>query len=205
MELRTTRQLALIVFCHTLVRSSMATVSFPKIQPIVGFSDSCTIAYSTPVGYCKLDDFPAIGGTDSCSQACQQALVAAQTFVQRACQGQQAAQNSLIGQLFTGDVVNYLCTTTDGDAATTSASSTESTAALSSTMVTASSQHDHREQKHHVRDDLVLNSHISRFGLVNNPIHLDFDFVFLLLFIPVLHFLCISLEHVYRSVFDGNI
>ncbi|KAJ4509787.1 hypothetical protein HRR83_006888 [Exophiala dermatitidis] len=141
MEIRIKRKLALAIISSTLVHSVTASVSFTKIQTVVGFSDYCTKAYGTTIANCNLNDFPAIGGTGSCSTKCEEALLSAQELVKRACQGQQAPLNSLIGQLFAGDVVSYLCTVNNGGGAgvSTVTTKTVSTASISS-MVTASSQ-----------------------------------------------------------------
>ncbi|KAL2438664.1 hypothetical protein ABEF95_012854 [Exophiala dermatitidis] len=141
MEIRIKRKLAMAIISSTLVGSATASVSFTKIQTVVGFSDYCTKAYGTTIANCNLNDFPAIGGAGSCSTKCEEALLSAQELVKRACQGQQAPLNSLIGQLFAGDVVSYLCTVNNGGGAgaSTVTTKTVSTASVSS-MVTASSQ-----------------------------------------------------------------
>ncbi|KIW85960.1 hypothetical protein Z517_01354 [Fonsecaea pedrosoi CBS 271.37] len=129
MELRIRCQLMLAIIFHALIRSSSASVSYPSIQAIIGFSSSCTLAYSTPVNNCDLNDFRAIGGTGSCSAKCQSSLETSQRLVQRLCSGEKADGSSLIGQLFVGNVVNFLCGNVDTGAtlASTTQETTEAT------------------------------------------------------------------------------
>ncbi|KIW33810.1 uncharacterized protein PV07_00631 [Cladophialophora immunda] len=136
MELRIQYQLILAIVFHALVQSSSATVSFPSIQAIIGFSSSCTLAYDTPVNDCDLNDFQGIGGTGTCSNDCQSSLEASQRFVQRFCSGEQADGNSLIGQLFVGNVVDFLCGDNNSGGATT-ATTTQGTTEATQTSTSA--------------------------------------------------------------------
>ncbi|KAJ9602958.1 hypothetical protein H2200_012738 [Cladophialophora chaetospira] len=127
MELRRRTGLALSILLYTLIETSSATASFSAIQPIVGFSTSCTLAYNTPVSRCDINDFQGVGGKGSCSADCQSSLIASQIFVQRLCAGQQADGSSVIGHLFTGDIVNFLCG--DNNAAAPTAATTQANTA----------------------------------------------------------------------------
>ncbi|KIW98067.1 uncharacterized protein Z519_01651 [Cladophialophora bantiana CBS 173.52] len=137
MEVRIQHPLILVIIFYALAQSSSATVSFPSIQAIIGFSTSCTLAYDTPVNDCDINDFRGLGGTGSCSTDCQLSLEASQRFVQRFCSGEQADGNSLIGQLFVGNVVNFLCgddTATSATMATTTQGTTQASSAAESSM-----------------------------------------------------------------------
>ncbi|KAK7905726.1 hypothetical protein LTR67_000450 [Exophiala xenobiotica] len=127
---------------YGLLQVSMASISFPEIQPIMGFPQLCTKAYSTTVNDCELDEFPLLGGS-GCSANCQIALEAAGTFIQRACASLSAPGNSLIGQIFVGNVVDFLCTPTSSQQTTTTmttaaASPSSSLSMASDTMTTSS-------------------------------------------------------------------
>ncbi|OCT44899.1 hypothetical protein CLCR_06216 [Cladophialophora carrionii] len=137
MELRSHARLSLALLLYAIVQTSSASASFPSIQPIVGFSTPCTLAYDTPVNLCDNDDFQGIGGKGSCSAACQANLVASQGFVQRLCAGQQADGNSIIGHLFSGDIVDFLCGD-NTDAASTTATTAQTTPPSSSVQSTMS-------------------------------------------------------------------
>ncbi|ETI21224.1 hypothetical protein G647_07569 [Cladophialophora carrionii CBS 160.54] len=137
MELRSHARLSLALLLYAIVQTSSASASFPSIQPIVGFSTPCTLAYDTPVNLCDNDDFQGIGGKGSCSAACQANLVASQGFVQRLCAGQQADGNSIIGHLFSGDIVDFLCGD-NTDAASTTATTAQTTLPSSSVQSTMS-------------------------------------------------------------------
>ncbi|EXJ55666.1 hypothetical protein A1O7_08595, partial [Cladophialophora yegresii CBS 114405] len=137
MELGSHARLSLAILLYTLFQKSSASASFPSIQPIVGFSTPCTLAYDTPVNLCDNEDFQGIGGKGSCSSACQANLVASQGFVQRLCAGQQADGNSIIGHLFLGDIVDFLCgdnTNAATTTATTARITQTSSSAVQSTM-----------------------------------------------------------------------
>ncbi|KIW64217.1 hypothetical protein PV04_09168 [Phialophora macrospora] len=136
MELRLHARFLLAILLYALVRNSSASASFSSIQPIVGFSTSCTLAYDTPVNLCENDDFQGIGGTGSCSSDCQTSLAASQVFVQRRCAGQQADANSVIGHLFLGDIVDFLCG--DNNAASTTATTAQVTQPSNSAQSTMS-------------------------------------------------------------------
>ncbi|KIW60393.1 hypothetical protein PV05_00610 [Exophiala xenobiotica] len=141
MRTRLKARAVLATVFYGLLQVSMASISFPEIQPIMGFPQLCTKAYSTTITDCELDEFPLLGGS-GCSANCQIALEAAGTFIQRACASLSAPGDSLIGQIFIGNVIDFLCTPTSSQTTTTmttaAASPSSSMSMASDTMTTSS-------------------------------------------------------------------
>ncbi|KAK5060086.1 hypothetical protein LTR84_009970 [Exophiala bonariae] len=134
----------LVIFAQ----DATATFRFSDIQLIVGFSSGCTTSYQNSISNCNLNDLAGIGGSGSCSANCQSSIRSAQSAVQRACTRETADSNSLIGKIFVGEAVDFLClpvvqtlttTTTVPSARTTAASTNTETATTETTAARSTS------------------------------------------------------------------
>lgn len=116
--------------------ASATNLQLPQVQPIIGFSSSCTAAYSTRLPSCSFDDLLAsVGGKNrGCSVSCISQLTELESIVQTSCQGERASRDTVIGQMFLGTVVEFLCGDDVGGGepvATTSSTSGMATATTS--------------------------------------------------------------------------
>ncbi|KAK6384412.1 hypothetical protein LTS17_001975 [Exophiala oligosperma] len=84
----------------------------------MGFPKTCTKAYEATVNDCTFSELSLLGGT-GCSANCEIALEAAEDFVQRSCASLSAPGDSLIGQIFVGNLISFLCTPTSSPTTTT--------------------------------------------------------------------------------------
>ncbi|KAI1624920.1 hypothetical protein EDD37DRAFT_370784 [Exophiala viscosa] len=132
-------QTALAISLSGLIQVSIASISFSDLQPISGFPSLCTKAYGTLIDSCQVSDFPGVGGTGSCSVNCEIALETVQIIVRRACYGEEAPADSLIGQLFIGNVVAFLCDQPSAATTSTAGSGATSQTIYTDTMTFATS------------------------------------------------------------------
>ncbi|KEF53071.1 uncharacterized protein A1O9_10979 [Exophiala aquamarina CBS 119918] len=132
---------ALACLLFIFVQDSTATFRFSDIQLVVGFSSTCTSSYQSSISNCNLNDLAGIGGSGSCSSNCQSSIRSAQSAVQRACSRETADLNSLIGKIFVGEAVEFLCDPViETSTTTTTVGSAETTAALTNTATAAATQ-----------------------------------------------------------------
>jgi hypothetical protein len=101
-------QLALL---FALDLSNATNLQLTSVQPISGFSRTCFGAYSQVLPDCSFNDLlSSVGGKNGgCSVSCVSDLTGAQSDVQAACQGERASRQTVIGQMFLGSVVQFLC------------------------------------------------------------------------------------------------
>lgn len=129
-----------LVAISLIALTSATNLQLTSVQPIVGFSTPCFTAYSQRLPSCSFDDLKAsVGGKNGgCSVACMADLTSAQTAVQRSCQGERASRQTVIGQMFLGAAVNFLCPNGAGESPSLSTQSTTTTIAVpTTTMSTA--------------------------------------------------------------------
>ncbi|KIW21455.1 hypothetical protein PV08_02035 [Exophiala spinifera] len=141
MRPRLDRQAVFVTVLCGLLQVSRASISFDQIQPIFGFPSSCTKAYETTVNGCSFSELSLLGGS-GCSANCEIALEAAENFIQRTCAGLSAPGDSLIGQIFVGNLISFLCTPTSSPtttAMTTAAASPSTSVSMASDTSTAKS------------------------------------------------------------------
>lgn len=116
--------------------ASATNLQLSQVQPIIGFSSSCTAAYNTRLPSCSFDDLlSSVGGRNGgCSVSCISELNDLQSTVQASCQGERAGRETVIGQMFLGTVVDFLCGNVVGGTATagTTSSASSMTAATTS-------------------------------------------------------------------------
>ena len=135
-------QLSLVLLSITRLTSATG-LQLPTVQPIVGFSSSCISAYSARLPSCELSMLlGSVGGENGgCSVSCVSELTILQSDVQSECQGERATRETVIGQMFLGTVVDFLCGGDVGAGGSSSASQTapQTTSSASSMTVPTTS------------------------------------------------------------------
>lgn len=109
--MKTSHRSSYLPFFAFLALTTATNLQLTSVQPIVGFSQTCAGAYSQVLPSCSLDDLLAsVGGKNGgCSVSCVSELTAAQLEVQASCQGERASRQTVIGQMFLGTIVQFVC------------------------------------------------------------------------------------------------